>query len=159
MIKLITAMISVSMLACCTMTAKTPSSESSSNKIEISISPQDIVSQCTTPHEVYGFPPQPIPAIPVMIIRHGECLGHPNIVVAMWPGPKTKVNMLYVSMLVERYLEFLSANNEHYTANLIAVDSVIVDLEAEKESKESKESASTYAAVYKLVHVSSASQK
>lgn len=148
MIKLLTLASAMLIFSCCTMTAKSPvDHNTSSNNTDIMISPQEVVDNCATPHEVYGFPPQAVPGIPAMLARHAECLGQPNIIVIMWPGENSKVNLLYIEMLVERYVVHLKSENEHYDAKLVAVSSVIVD----KESKE-PQLTSTYAAVYKLVH-------
>ena len=123
-------------------------------QITVQLIAQDVVDKCTTPHEVYGLPPQPIPGIPVMLIRHAECLGHTNIVVAIWPGDKSKVNLLYVEMLVERYVQHLKAGNEFYTAELLALDKVTVSKEAQETSN-----VPAFAGVYKLNHQVDSSTK
>ena len=140
-------------LTACTIPPN-PSPDANIPQIPVQLIPQDVVDKCTTPHEVYGLPPQPIPGIPVMLIRHAECLGHTNIVVAIWPGDKSKVNLLYVEMLVERYVQHLKAGNEFYTAELLALDKVTVSKEAQETS-----SMPAFAGVYKLKHQVDSSTK
>lgn len=132
----------------CTIPPKSNSkNQIAQNPKIIKIKAQDVVDTCVTPHEVYGFPAQPIPGIPLLLARHAECLGHPNIVIALWPGEHSKVNMLYVTMMVERFVEHLKKNNEHFDAKLITVNKVQV-------SKDPKEASDvpTFIAIYKLEH-------
>jgi len=115
---------------------------------ELAFSVQSVVDECTNPHEVYGFPAQPIPGIPVMIMRHGECLGQPNMVIAIWPGSNSKVNLLYVSMMIEKYIEHLRFGNEFFEAKLVATGNVVIS-----EIDDTGDTVPTYAAVFKLAHI------
>ncbi len=114
---------------------------------DLSFTAQSVVDNCTEPHEVYGFPAQPVPGIPVMIMRHGECLNQPNVVIAIWPGSDSKVNLLYVSMMIERYVEHLKAGNEFFKVKMIAVGQVTLS-----DINDTAEAVPTYAAIFKLVH-------
>ena len=128
----------------CTGTTGAPTPIQQDQGVEITA--KKIVTECSNPHKMYGLPPQPIPGIPVMLIRHAECLGHPNILVAWWPGPNSRVNFLYVEMIVAHYLEHLSTSGEHFKPKLLKVEKVISEDTKEADSKES------HMAIYKLEH-------
>ena len=134
--------------ACCTVSPTVSLENTQRAKTsEVKLKAQDVVSQCVTPHEAFGFPPQAVPGIPVLVARHAECLGQPNILVAIWPGSKDRVNLLYVEMLMERYVMHLEEVGEYYDIDLHDVDQVIVDKDAEETP-----TVPAFAAVYKLVH-------
>lgn len=149
--KVIIALSALSFFACCTFSPKT---DTRTELTHAPLSVQEVVTSCVTPHEFYSFPPQHIPGIPVIIARHGECLGQPNVVVAIWPGEMSKLNTLYVEMMVERYLIHLESVGEHYTA----VHQGTAQVEAVNEDQ-TESSVPAFAAVYKLVHQKSDSQK
>jgi len=112
-----------------------------------------IMEECVNPHKVYALPPQPIPGIPVMIIRHAECLGYTNILLAWWPGPNSKLNFLYIEMLVEKYVQELKKDNEHFKQKLLLVEKVIPPVGEKPDIPKS------HMAVYKLKHVPQKEQK
>jgi len=137
--------------SCCTVSPTVSLDNAQKAKsTEVKLKAQDVVSQCVTPHEAFGFPPQAVPGIPVLVARHAECLGHPNILVAIWPGSKDRVNLLYVEMLMQRYVMHLEEAGEYYDIVLHDVDQVKVDKDAEETP-----AVPAFAAVYKLVHKSS----
>ena len=117
------------------------------------ISTAQIIKECTNPHKVYIIPPQPIPGIPMMLVRHAECLGHTNILLAWWSGPNSRVNFLYADMLVERHIQFLRDNNEHFKQKLLLVEKAVIDGGEKQSMPES------HMAVYKLEHISQKEQK
>lgn len=136
--------------SCCTVSPTVSLDNAQKAKsTEVKLKAQDVVSQCVTPHEAFGFPPQAVPGIPVLVARHAECLGQPNILVAIWPGSKDRVNLLYVEMLMQRYVMHLEETGEYYDIVLHDVDQVKVD----KDSAETP-AVPAFAAVYKLVHKS-----
>ena len=92
------------------------------------------------------MPPQPVPGIPVMILRHAECLGQPNIVVAMWPGDKSRASLLYIELVIEMYRVHLKKSGEPFSVKLVDVDQVKIGEE------DTGDSVPVFVAVYKLLH-------
>ena len=113
----------------------------------VAMSTEQIIQECTQPHTALGIAPQPIPGIPVMLLRHAECLGQTNILVAWWPGPNSRINFLYVEMIVEGYVQHLKGNNEFFTQKLLLVEKAVIDTPEKQSITES------HMAVYKLEHV------
>lgn len=154
--KLLTALLSACFLASCTSPPKTPQKENPVMDASVpELDAQSAVLNCVTPHEAYTFPPQPVPGIPVILTRHGECMGTTNIVVAIWPGGTDRVNLLYVQMLVESYLIHLKKMNEMYTASVLSAGEVQLPGEDSGYSSEIV----TSAAVFKLSHLQEKEEK
>tara|TARA_B100000683_G_scaffold205137_1_gene198709 strand:- start:1828 stop:2298 length:471 start_codon:yes stop_codon:yes gene_type:complete len=156
MVKSISMLLTTLFLISCTSPPRTQKSESSvHNASEQKLSVQTAVAQCVTPHEAYTFPPQAIPGIPAILARHGECMGVTNVVVLIWPGEPSRLNLLYIKMLVESYLVYLEKNSEVFKANLISTGYVKI----EDADTGLKSEAPTSAAVFKLEHVQQKEQK
>lgn len=154
--KTIVMLLGAFFLTSCTSPPKTPKHESAlADAATERLSPQAAVSNCVTPHEVYTFPPQPIPGIPAILSRHGECMGVTNVVVVIWPQAPNRVNLLYVKMLVESYLMHLQKSNEMFNANLMSVDTVTI---ADGDTAQPAQMPAS-AAVFKLVHIQQKEQK
>ena len=155
MFKYLVMIAAVCSFSCCTMSPT--SSLDDPQKLAdagVKLKAQDAVLQCLTPHEAFGIPPQAVPGIPVLVVRHAECLGQPNIIVAIWPESMNRVNLLYVEMMIQRYAMHLKEAGEHYDAVLHDVSQVKLDPNEKEDQK-----VPAFAAVYKLVHKSPDAQK
>ena len=149
-IRMLLCLVACALISCssCSMQPKEIIEEPQiSQHHQLKFSAQSVVDNCTEPHEVYGFPAQPVPGIPVMIMRHGECLEQPNVVIAIWPGSDSKVNLLYVFMMIEKYVEHLKAGNEFFEAKMIDVGQVTLS-----DINDTADGVPTYAAIFKLEH-------
>ena len=135
----------------CTGTKGAPAPIQQDQGVELTA--KKIVEECSNPHKMLGIPPQPIPGIPVMLIRHAECLGHPNILIAWWPGPDSRVNVLYTEMIVEHYLAHLSTTGENFRPKLLKIEKVSENGAQDKDAKVS------HMAIYKLQHTSKKEKK
>ena len=156
MVKTIAMLLTTLFLLSCTSPPRTQKHQSSVPKqSEKQLDPQAVVTQCVSPHEMYTFPPQPIPGIPAVLARHGECMGVTNVVVVVWPEAPNRVNLLYVKMIVETYLMHLEKNNELFRANLLSIG--LINLEEADTGQQS--TVPTSAAVFKLEHVQQKEQK
>jgi hypothetical protein len=156
MLRKFLALTIVFFLASCTSPPKTPNHEKSAQDAAgLSLDAQAVINNCLSPHEVFTFPPQPMPGIPAILSRHAECMGSTNVVVVIWPGAPNRITLLYVQMLVESYVQHPRKTNEHYNANLVAVDTV--NLEEDEPAQTSE--MITSAAVFKLVHVQEKDKK
>ena len=155
MLRCISTLLVALFLISCTSPPKSSRSDAALDAAGVKIDAQAAVLNCVTPHEVFTFPPQPIPGVPAILSRHGECMGSTNIVVVIWPQAPNRVNLLYVKMLVESYLLHLKKSNELYSANLVAVDTVKLE---EDDTAQTSEIV-TSAAVFKLVHLQEKEEK
>ncbi len=156
MVKAISMLLTTLFLMSCTSPPRTQKSESAvPDAPEQQLNVQSAVTQCVTPHEMYTFPPQAIPGIPAVLARHGECMGVTNVVVLIWPGPPSRLNLLYVKMLVESYLMHLEKNSEVFKANLVSAGFVKI----EDSDTGLQSNVPTSAAVFKLAHVQKKEQK
>ena len=113
-------------------------------RVSLPFTAKNVAEKCTNPHQIYGIPPQNIPGIPIMIVRHAECLGHPNILVTIWPGKNSPVNRAYSQMVVEHYIDYLKTQGEHFEA----INMLIEQIPPSQENTEAH-----VVAVYKLKHV------
>ena len=130
MTKLLIMLSAMAVFSCCTVTSKTSiDGNAAADAGVIKLKAQEVTDNCTTPHEAHGMPPQPVPGFPVMILRHAECLGQPNVVVAMWPGNKSKTSLLYIELVIEMYRVHLKKAGEHFSAKLVDVDQVKIGKE------------------------------
>lgn len=155
MLKHIFSLVAACFLLSCTSPPKTPKEDKSVIDASVRLDPQAVVTNCIVPHEVFTFPPQPIPGVPAILSRHGECMGSTNVVVVIWPGVSNRVTLLYVKMLVESYIQHLRQTNEHYNAILVSVGSVSLD----DEMPDTAINIVTSAAVFKLVHTKQKDKK
>ena len=146
MTKLLIMLSAMAVFSCCTVTSKTSIDGNAVSDAGVKLQAQEVTDNCTTPHEAHGMPPQPVPGIPVMILRHAECLGQPNIVVAMWPGDKSRASLLYIELVIEMYRVHLKKSGEHFSVKLVDVDQVKIGEE------ETGDSVPVFVAVYKLLH-------
>ena len=124
-----------------------PSHSEYSKNVSRKLKAQAAVSECLQPHTAFGVPPQPVPGIPLMVLRHAECLEVPNVVVVIWPGGPTRVNTLFATVVVEAFVEHLKEDNEHFNVELADVDYVVINGDPM-----GSEALGTSAAVYKLTH-------
>ena len=153
MTKLLIMLSAMAVFACCTVTSKTSIDGNAAADAGVNLKAQEVTDSCTTPHEAHGMPPQPVPGFPVMILRHAECLGQPNVVVAMWPGNKSKASLLYIELVIEMYRVHLKKVGEHFSVKLIDVDQVKIGKE------DTADDVPVFVAVYKLVHETPESAK
>ena len=156
MLKSILALMIVCFLTSCTSPPKTPQRDGVPVDAAVpQLDVQSAVTNCLTPHEVFTFPPQPLPGIPVILTRHAECLGATNIVILIWPQAPNRVKLLYVKMLVESYLMHLEKSNEIYSAELVGINTVIIGDEDTAQLSDQV----TSAAVFKLTHLQKKEEK
>ena len=146
---LVWAAISVLALGCTAPPKNVPAHSEYTKSVIGKLKAQAVVSECLQPHTAFGVPPQPVPGIPVMVLRHAECLDVPNIVVAIWPGGPTRVNTLYATLVVEAFVEHLKKSNEHFSAELVDVSYVVLS-----NDPVGSEELGSSAAVFKLTHES-----
>ena len=146
---LVWAAISVLALGCTSPPKNVPAHSEYTKKVVNKLKAQAVVSECLQPHTAFGVPPQPVPGIPMMVLRHAECLDVPNIVVAIWPGGPTKVNTLYATLVVEAFVEHLKKSNEHFEAELVDVSYVVLS-----DDPVGSEALGSSAAIFKLTHTS-----
>ena len=146
---LVWAAISVLALGCTAPPKNVPAHSEYNKKIFRGLKAQAVVSECLQPHTAFGVPPQPVPGIPIMVLRHAECLDVPNVVVTIWPGGPTRVNTLYATLVVEAFVEHLKESNEHFDAELVDVSYVVI-----ADDPVGSEALGTSAAVFKLTHTS-----
>ena len=144
MMKLISLIVAACLVGCQITSSSKMRADPVDAQVGLPFTAQNVSEKCTNPHEIYGIPPQNIPGIPIMIVRHAECLGHPNILVTLWPGKNSPVNRAYSEMVVEHYIDYLKTQGEHFTAINMLIESIAAD---QKNGEEH------VVAVYKLKHV------
>jgi len=115
------------------------------------LSPQEVVDECTTPHEVYQVPPSILVGTPVLVVRHADCMGQPSLVVAIWPGANDKLHTLYIGAVIEKYAMYLKLNGEYFDAEHVAT-SQITSIGGQTGPKSDLDAVPTFAAVFRLNH-------
>ena len=75
------------------------------------ISTERATKECTEPTELYFVPPTSY-GIEVRLMRHENCMGIPDMVMAIWFGEKTEINELVAKLLVLMYIQSKNADSQ-----------------------------------------------
>ena len=67
-----------------------------------------VSEQCTTPSNVYDFPPSKLNPAPYRIAKFDVCLGRSNVFIVLWPGELNEINEQFARLLGLHFKESYS---------------------------------------------------
>ncbi len=72
---------------------------------------QSLESECSIPTEAHFVQPTEINPAPYRVVYFESCLGRDNLVLVLWPGEMSEINLQFAHLLALHFKESLSFKN------------------------------------------------